>query len=166
MNMATKPDEVSAPVLSLDWLTDALRMRHNRDRRYGCVDEEIGALMRILMGEDFDTTTVDVVNVITQKDSWTAILLDELDRIVGMCSLLVRQNMHGRRGLIEDLVLLPEYEGYGYGERLMQVLLTKARQERATYIELMCERRRHNARKLYTRLGFTNLYGSIFRIAL
>lgn len=164
--MATKPIEKSVPVLSLDWLRDPLRMRHNRDRWYGCVDEEIGALMRVLMGDDFDTTTVDVVKVITQEDTWMAILLDELHRIVGMGTLFVRQNLRGRRGLIEDLALLPEYEGYGYGERLMHVLLTKAREKQATYIELMCERHRHNARKLYTKLGFTNLHGSIFRKAL
>lgn len=159
----TKLENHSVPALTLDWLTDALYMRHNRDRGHGSLSSEIQLLMGVLMGDDFEEEALNVVKVITQENAWTAILLDELGCVVGMGTVNTLWTMHGKEARIDNFVILPEFQGYGYGERLLHVLLKKAQKESVHFIEMTSERKRHNAHALYRRAGFKVVGSCVLR---
>lgn len=83
-------------------------------------------------------------------------------RIVGMATLCPYYSPSGSKGSIEDVVVLPEYQGCGLGRSLMQHVLKEAEQLGIARLYLTSRPQRIAANALYRSLGFiqkeTNVY--------
>lgn len=95
------------------------------------------------------------------------LLVAEYDgEVVGTVALFIIANLsHGATpyALVENLVVNHKYRRKGVGKKLMECTIARAKQERCHRIELVSDRRRKEAHRLYRSLGFKpSAYG--FRI--
>ncbi len=86
----------------------------------------------------------------------------ENEKIIGMGELAVMHTPTGRRGRIEDVVVDGAYRGKGLGRKLMDALVTAAKERSVQSIELSSRPSRIEANALYQKIGFekkeTNVY--------
>jgi len=86
--------------------------------------------------------------------------------VVGTVALFIIPNLsHGATpyALVENLVVNHKYRRKGIGKKLMEYTIARAKQEGCHRIELVSDRRRKEAHRLYRSLGFEpSAYG--FRI--
>lgn len=60
----------------------------------------------------------------------------------------------GRRGIVQSVVVLPEYRGQGYGQLVVQATITALKVRGATRIRLFVYRENTSALAFYDKLGF------------
>lgn len=89
-------------------------------------------------------------------------VLKDKERTVGMATLCLYHAPSGCKGSIEDVVILPEYQGKGLGKQLLQHVLDEAKLHAPLTIYLTSRPQRIAANSLYRKLGFqqkeTNVY--------
>ncbi len=87
---------------------------------------------------------------------------EEGNHIIGMATLCVVCTPTGRKAGIEDVVVLPEFQGKGIGEALVGRLIEEAGKNAPIQIQLTSKPIRVAANALYLKLGFvrkeTNVY--------
>lgn len=93
-------------------------------------------------------------------------MTEEDGRIIGTASLCVFDAPTGRKGHVEDVVVLSAYRGQGLGRQLLEYLIDYARKElTAVDLYLTSKPSRVAANALYRSLGFqpkeTNVYKMI-----
>ena len=91
----------------------------------------------------FESTTNSIVLVVEQEE-----------KIVGTAKLLVEQKFHNnfsKMGHIEDVVVLEEYRGKGFGKLLMKKLIEFGKEKGCYKIVLNCNQ--ENV-EYYKKLGF------------
>jgi len=88
-------------------------------------------------------------------------------RIAGCATLCIYQSPTGRKGSVEDVVVLSAFRGQGLGRRLMEHVLSEARKYSPIELHLTSRPSRVAANALYQALGFTrretNAYGLTLR---
>ena len=90
------------------------------------------------------------------------------DLVVGTYELLIMENMakRGRRsGVVEDVMVLPEYRGRGVGKAMMQDAMERCRAAGCYKLTLSSNRMREGAHRFYDALGFTR-HGYSFRVEI
>jgi len=88
--------------------------------------------------------------------------------VVGTYELLIMENMakRGRRsGVVEDVMVLPEYRGRGVGKAMMQDAMERCRAAGCYKLTLSSNQMREGAHRFYDALGFTR-HGYSFRVEL
>lgn len=84
------------------------------------------------------------------------------NRIVACATLCLFVSPTGRKASIEDVVVLPDFQGYGLGRALMDFLLVQASNHAPVTLQLTSRPSRIAANSLYQKLGFqrkeTNFY--------
>lgn len=84
------------------------------------------------------------------------------NRIIGCATLSVFYSPTGKKASIEDVVVLPEYQGQGLGRRLMEHIIEEAKTLAPISLHLTSRPTRVAANILYRNLGFlpkeTNCY--------
>ncbi|MCK9916574.1 GNAT family N-acetyltransferase [Microbacteriaceae bacterium K1510] len=91
----------------------------------------------------------------------------ESDRqIVGTFALLIMDNL-GHRGapsaVVEDVVVDPACQGHGIGQKMMALVVDRAREKRCYKLVLSSNAKRERAHAFYEQLGFER-HGYSFRI--
>jgi GNAT superfamily N-acetyltransferase len=78
------------------------------------------------------------------------------DRIVGFCSLSIKNNFWqaGKLGNVDELVVDKNYRGLGIGKKLMERISQIARENKCKRIELDSSFHRKEAHQFYERIGF------------
>lgn len=79
-------------------------------------------------------------------------------KIIGMINLLITISTAegGFVLLLEDLVVLPEHRGQGYGTKLLQHAVEFARQKKFLRITLLTDKPNVKAREFYLKHGFVD----------
>lgn len=90
----------------------------------------------------------------------------ETARIVGMATLIAYQKLEYRVGIVEDVVVNPEYRGNGIGRALMKEVLRSARGAGLHHLSLTSSPERVEAIALYESLGFKKRDTYSFRLKL
>ena len=85
-----------------------------------------------------------------------ALVAEEDGEVVGFVNANFRPQLHHLApvGTIDELVVDADRRGRRIGERLVEVVLTEARQRGADVVEVMTHERRERARAFYRRCGF------------
>jgi glucosamine-phosphate N-acetyltransferase len=78
------------------------------------------------------------------------------DRIVGFCSLTIKNNLWqaGNLGVVDELVVDAEYRRFGIGKMLMEKITQIAIENECKRLELDSSFHRKEAHQFYERLGF------------
>lgn len=78
------------------------------------------------------------------------------DRIVGFCSLTIKNNLWqaGNLGVVDELVVDAEYRGFGIGKMLMKKITQIAIENECKRLELDSSFHRKEAHQFYEHLGF------------
>jgi GNAT superfamily N-acetyltransferase len=86
---------------------------------------------------------------------WTCVAREGA-RVVGMVSVLrtVSTAEGGPAGLLEDLVVRPEWRGRGIGSRLLAYAIEQARADGLLRLTLLTDAANARAQRLYERAGF------------
>lgn len=125
--------------------------------------------LRVLMHELSARIDVDadmLRRVVAAPSSHLFAMTEEDGHIIGTASLCVFDAPTGRKGHVEDVVVLSEYRGRGLGRQLLEHLIDYARKELVTVdLYLTSKPSRIAANALYRSLGFqtkeTNVYKMI-----
>jgi ribosomal protein S18 acetylase RimI-like enzyme len=104
-----------------------------------------------------------VAEIMENKDTYLFVIRDEANNIVGMTTVCCFTIPTGRHASIEDVVILPEYQGMGLGRKLVQHALETLKATRLQYkVGLTSKPARIAANALYRSMGFvqkeTNVY--------
>jgi GNAT superfamily N-acetyltransferase len=89
-------------------------------------------------------------------------------KIVGTFALLIMDNLAhlGKKSaIIEDVGVLPEFQGHGVGKIMMQFAMEEARKNRCYKLVLSSNAKRERAHQFYDSLGFDR-HGYSFRVDL
>jgi glucosamine-phosphate N-acetyltransferase len=92
---------------------------------------------------------------IMDLDSCDTLVWESDGQIVAVGSLWVLQKIirgYGKMGQIEDVVVLPEYRGSGFGKMIIDALIEKARERGAYKVILNCS---DDNIPFYEKCGFT-----------
>lgn len=127
--------------------------------------EDILLLMKELDPE-IEVSLAMVRRAVESRGTYFFGAMDEKGRMVGCASLCVMDSPTGRKGHIEDVVVLSSCRGQHLGQRLMEHVIGFSRQELGP-VDLYLTSRPHRiaANRLYRSLGFqpkvTNVYKMI-----
>lgn len=104
-----------------------------------------------------------VAEIMENKDTYLFVIRDDANNIVGMTTVCCFTIPTGRHASIEDVVILPEYQGMGLGRKLVQHALETLKATRLQYkVGLTSKPARIAANALYRSMGFvqkeTNVY--------
>lgn len=93
--------------------------------------------------------------------AWVYVMVCD-GRIIGTATLSPFCSPTGAKASVEDVVILPEYQGRGWGRCLMEHVIAEARQLAPVTLQLTSRPSRVAANALYRQLGFqqkdTNCY--------
>lgn len=93
-------------------------------------------------------------------------VLKDQEHLVGMASLCIYHAPSGCKGSIEDVVILPEYQGKGLGKQLLQHVLDEAKLYAPLTIYLTSRPQRIAANSLYRKLGFQQKETNVYKMEL
>jgi GNAT superfamily N-acetyltransferase len=86
--------------------------------------------------------------------------------IIGMASLIPMRTLSYQKGIIEDVVVLPAYQGQGISRRLMETLIGEAKKLHLTRLELTSHPSRIAANALYQKMGFQKRDTNAYRLEI
>ena len=93
-------------------------------------------------------------------------VLKDKEHTVGMATLCLYHAPSGCKGCIEDVVILPEYQGKGLGKQLLQHVLDEAKLHAPLTIYLTSRPQRISANSLYRKLGFQQKETNVYKMEL
>jgi len=129
--------------------------------------EHIGDLVNVLSTHAPRPSVEQITRVAETNIVIVAIDNDPNPRtIVGMVTLVVIDQLVGKRGRVEDVAVLPSYEGRGIGRGLMERLHARARESGIAKLALTSAPRREAANALYVKLGYKKYETNVYQLYL
>ena len=118
--------------------------------------------MKRLMSVLSNHTELTLDMLTTAMQSSKVYVIRDQERIIGTASLCPFSSPTGKKANIEDVVILPKYQGKGLGRRLMEKIIEDAGKLQPITLYLTSRPSRTAANILYQKLGFeqkeTNVY--------
>ena len=106
--------------------------------------------------------TTDMLRNVAYDPNSHLYTLRHANRIIGCCVAAVFHSPTGRKASIEDVTVLPEYQGLGLGRLLVEHALDKLQALSPIHIQLTSRPSRIAANAMYKKMGFnpkeTNVY--------
>lgn len=88
--------------------------------------------------------------------------LYDQDKLIGCCCLGIYHSITGKKACLEDVVVLPEYQGQGGGRMLVSYATEEARRQGVSQLLFTSKPSRIKANRLYQSMDFekkeTNVY--------
>jgi GNAT superfamily N-acetyltransferase len=98
------------------------------------------------------------IEVISNDPDYFVAVACEGDKVIGTSMGIVCYDLVGDCNpfmLIENVVVLPQYQGQGAGRLLMQALEKFAQENRCSYVILVSESKREASHKFYESIGYS-----------
>jgi ribosomal protein S18 acetylase RimI-like enzyme len=105
-----------------------------------------------------------VLHRLCSRPDFNLVLILDLDKVVGMGSVVIRETLMGRAATIEDVVLDETLRGMGLGRQIVEMLITLAENQQARYIDLTSHYTRQEANDLYFKMGFRRPDTNVWRL--
>ena len=105
---------------------------------------------------DAERQTAGLRAILGHPDVGRVMVLRDEPAVVGMVSLLFVPStaLGGRVAWLEDMVVRPEYRGFGAGSRLFAAALEAARRASCLRVTLLTDRDNQDGQRFYARQGF------------
>ena len=126
--------------------------------------QDLAALMKEL-SDRLDLTEKHLRDVVTAHGSHL-LVAREGGRIIGCATLCIYEAPSSRKGVIEDVVVAPEFRGRHIGRTLFEQIFGIARTMAPIELQLTSKPSRIAANALYSSLGFTRVDTNCYRIRL
>ncbi|MDF2961075.1 MAG: family acetyltransferase [Paenibacillus sp.] len=98
------------------------------------------------------------VEVISNNPNYYVAVACDGDKVIGTSMGIVCYDLVGNSNsfmLIENVVVLPQYQGQGVGKILMQTLEDFGRNNQCNYVILVSESKRELSHKFYESIGYS-----------
>lgn len=99
--------------------------------------------------------------IIKNKNIYLLAAIED-NKIIGTATLAKVDQITGREGYVESVVVDEKYRGKGFGKKLMMYLISLAKNLKIDYLTLTSNPKRKIANKMYKNIGFsiykTNVY--------
>jgi ribosomal protein S18 acetylase RimI-like enzyme len=130
--------------------------------------DPINVLLRVLSKDKPVPYQIELTDLLAAIDSrdFELYVLEENERIVGMGSLHFHRTLTKAAAYIEDIAVLDECQGRGYGSRIVSYLIERAKANKVKFVELTSNPLRIPANKLYQKMGFTIPETNLYRLYL
>lgn len=148
--------EKLAPPLVFEWLEQA----NNADQ------EQVNQLLTRHLSSRSPGTTVNLMNAALSAGTAIGCLRDPGGVIRGIAVLVRAQDLYGAFGIIEAVVIQPEFRSRGYSRVLMTRLIELARACNFVRVQLTSKPERKEANILYPKLGFELVETNVYRLPL
>lgn len=105
---------------------------------------------------------------IASYPSYKLYVASSAEKIVGTFALLIMDNLAhlgAPSGIVEDVVVHPEYQGLGIGKQMMQFAMERCKQAGCYKLALSSNAKREQAHQFYENMGFEK-HGYSFLISL
>lgn len=103
------------------------------------------------------------LDLLIEEPNCHCLVIEHQGSIIGFGSLVVfRTPVFGQKGRIEDIIIHEDHRGQGLGKKLMQKLISIAKEKNIKHIHLTSNPRREAARNLYLSLGFRQYDTGVF----
>jgi ribosomal protein S18 acetylase RimI-like enzyme len=132
-----------------------------------CLDQ-LNALLKVLSADKPFPYQIELDDLLVaiQSRNFELYVLEDSEKILGMGSIHFHRTLTKVAAYIEDVAVLEEEHGKGYGKIIVSYLIERAKLRKAKFVELTSNPRRIPATALYQKLGFiipeTNLYRLYF----
>ena len=128
---------------------------------------EINSLLKQLRSNASEQTgTLEELRNVVQNENTVTIVARDGDKIVGMGSLFIMNNVARKSGHIEDIVVDGAYRGRGLGEKIARALIDEARKRKLMGLQLTSKPDRVAGNKLYKKLGFEVKETNVYRLRI
>jgi len=126
------------------------------------IDADLPDVIELLKDMDGeDGMTYEEALAIWQEMSkypyYEVFVVEDNQRIIATCALIIIDNL-GHNGaklaVAESMIVRREYRGCGIGNKLMQFVMDKAKEENCYKLMLSSNKKRLKAHKFYEQLGF------------
>lgn len=134
-----------------------------------CNFEVLDALNKLLSELDTDIPKLSeeyVRKILRSANTNIFVARNDSGLIIGMATLIVFKALSGRRATLEDIVVNKEYRGQGLGKKLLQTVMSFARKENISYIDLTSRPSRIAANNLYASSGFEKRDTNVYRFKI
>lgn len=111
-------------------------------------------------------TGTQLDEVLADKACHVVIAMNEARKIVGMATITIINILSGKKGYIDDVVMLEEYQGRGIGKELTLRLIEIGKNEGVKFIDLSTNPSRLAANALYQKLGFVKRDTNVYRLSV
>lgn len=99
--------------------------------------------------------------IIKNKNIYLLAAIED-NKIIGTATLAKVDQITGKEGYVESVVVDEKYRGRGFGKKLMMYLISLAKNLKIDYLTLTSNPKRKIANKMYKNIGFsiykTNVY--------
>jgi len=94
--------------------------------------------------------------ILNNEDIGVILVVRESDKVIGMVNILytISTAVGERVGILEDLVVLPEYRNRGIGSKLIGYAWAFVKREGCKRLTLLTDYDNHQAHRFYSRAGF------------
>ena len=126
---------------------------------YGQPDIDAGSLLTLEEAEK-------IYSAFQQYPSYRLYVAVDGEKIVGTFALLIMHNLAhlGKKSaLVEDVGVLPEFQGHGVGKLMIQFAMEEAKTHHCYKLVLSSNAKRERAHQFYDSLGFDR-HGYSFRV--
>lgn len=100
-------------------------------------------------------------NILDQSGVFIVVITNTEGRSVAMATLTVRKLLLNISAMIEDVVIDSKYLGIKLKKKIMEYLITMAREKGCSFVSLTSHPRRKESNQMYQRLGF-EMIGKIY----
>ena len=127
--------------------------------------KSINNLMKVL-SPDLDMISKKRLKELVDNPLFELYLLEIAGEIVGMASLHYMETLAKESAWIEDVVIHPNYQGKGWGKKIMKYAVGRANKKGIKHIDLTSSPHRVVANHLYRKLKFKPRKTNVYRLKL
>jgi GNAT superfamily N-acetyltransferase len=137
--------------------------------------EDLQGVLRVYSEAGLDTgenlglaESEAILKRIEQYPNYKVFVAETEGQIAGTFALLIMDNLAhrgARSGLVEDVGVLPSFQGKGIGKEMMQFAMNRCKEHGCYKMALSSNEARTDAHKFYESLGFAR-HGFSYRVEL
>ncbi|MCM3700567.1 GNAT family N-acetyltransferase [Paenibacillus macerans] len=121
--------------------------------------EYLSDLFHDFIGKDFNKDKMKKqLKTINENSNYFVAVADNSNKVIGTAMGVICYDLVGECGtfmLVENVVVAPDYQGYGVGKALMNCIESFGADNQCKYVILVSESGREGSHEFYKAIGYT-----------